>query len=195
MAKLVYFYGAMNSGKSTLLLQTKFNYAERNMKAVAFIPKVIKKESIVSRIGLQDKALVFDTGFDFYTFLEKLVKEDTIHCILIDEAQFLKKEEVWNLCRVVDNLDITVLCYGIRSDFQGNPFEGSQYLLTLADELVELKTVCDCGKNATMNMRKKNLSNNEKIVPILTGNQIEIGGNDKYISLCRKCYNNTINNE
>jgi thymidine kinase len=179
----------MNSGKSTMLLQSAFNYEERGMDVMLFIPKIIGSEYITSRIGLQRKAIVFDTSYDFFNTLGERV----VSCILIDEAQFLTKAHVLQLCRICDELNIPVLCYGLRSDFKGEPFEGSMYLLTLADKLVELKTICLCSKKATMNMRIQTPLNttiltSNTLTPILQGNQIEIGGNDKYISLCRKCY-------
>lgn len=198
MTKLVFFYAAMNSGKSTMLLQAAFNYNERNMKVLLFLPKVIGTSLIVSRIGLQRDAIVFDEEFNFMEYiLNTLDESDELDpfpasCILIDEAQFLTKEHVIQLCKVCDTLNLPVMCYGLRSDFLGEPFEGSKYLLTLADELIELKTVCVCGKKAIMNMRKIKNNTSTLLTPVLEGGQIEIGGNDKYISLCRTCYFNII---
>ncbi len=189
MAKLYFYYAAMNSGKSTLLLQSNFNYEERKMQTIIFIPKLIQNKNINSRIGLKKEAINIDESFDFYKYLQD---KQNISCIMIDEAQFLKKQQVLDLCHVVDKLNIPVLCYGLRSDFLGEPFEGSKYLLTLADKLIELKTMCYCGKKATMNLRiKKDCESFTSVVK--EGPQIEIGGNDKYISLCRKCYYETMN--
>jgi thymidine kinase len=129
------------------------------------------------------KARVFDQSFDFYEYLKGV---NVIRCVLIDEAQFLTKAQVLNLAKVVDELSIPVLCYGLRTDFLGEPFEGSKYLLAIADKLVELKTICYCGKKATMNLRKKQDATG--VVAISEGAQVDIGGNDKYIALCRKCY-------
>ncbi len=185
MAKLYFYYSSMNAGKSTNLLQAAFNYEERNMKVWTFIPKIIGVSQIVSRIGLNSNAIVFDKQFNFIEFLIK--DENKVDCVLVDEAQFLTKEHVLQLCEVCDELSIPVLCYGLRSDFLGEPFEGSKYLLTLSDKLIELKSMCGCGKKATMNM-KKTINSVGQLLPILEGEQIDIGGNDKYISLCRKCY-------
>lgn len=175
----------MNSGKSTILLQAAFNYSERNMKIMLFIPRLMETNLITSRIGLQKEAHVFDTDDDLFEIMKKTTD---ISCILIDEAQFLTKEHVLQLCKVCDILKIPVMCYGLRSDFMGEPFEGSKYLLTLADKLSELKTICICGNKATMNMRKVESSSLTNLTPILEGAQVDIGGNEKYISLCRKCY-------
>ncbi len=179
----------MNSGKSAILLQSAFNYGEKNMKVLSFIPEIINCFEIISRIGLRCEAIVFNKEFDFVYYLQSM---SDISCVLIDEAQFLSRCQVLQLCRICDEMNIPVLCYGLRSDFLGEPFEGSKYLLTLADKLIEIKNICLCGKKATMNMRKS--SDDEKnIIPITEGTQIEIGGNDKYISLCRKCYFDIIN--
>ncbi len=189
MAKLYFYYSSMNSGKSAILLQSAFNYGEKNMKVLSFIPEIINCFEIISRIGLRCEAIVFNKEFDFVYYLQSM---SDISCVLIDEAQFLSRCQVLQLCRICDEMNIPVLCYGLRSDFLGEPFEGSKYLLTLADKLIEIKNICLCGKKATMNMRKS--SDDEKnIIPITEGTQIEIGGNDKYISLCRKCYFNIIN--
>ncbi len=184
MSEIVFFYGAMNSGKSASLLQSNFNYLEKGLTSILFIPKIVSNEYIVSRTGLSQKATVFDENFIFDTYLDNLKEKP--NCIMIDEAQFLKKNQIWQLCKLSNNLQIRVLCYGLRSDFKGEPFEGSQYLLTLADKLVELETICICGNKATMNMRKKK----NTMEPIIDGNQVEIGGNDTYVALCRKCYYN-----
>lgn len=184
MAKLYFYYSAMNSGKTTMLLQAEFNYDERNMKTVIFIPYIVGND-VRSRIGIKKEAISFNENFDFYLYLKD---KHYINCVFIDEAQFLNKKQVIELCRVVDKLGTPVLCYGLRTDFKGELFEGSKYLLSYADKLIELKTICYCGKKAIMNMRKKSNEESNAFVPVLEGDQIEIGGNDKYISLCRKCY-------
>lgn len=181
MASFYFYYAAMNAGKTTSLLQTDHNYHERGMNTVIFTHSVdtrYGKGIVRSRIGLQKNAMSYDKNFDFFCYV-KGAKD--LSCVLVDEAQFLTKEQVDQLSDVVDFLDIPVLAYGLRSDFRGNSFEGSQRLLAIADILVELKTVCFCGKKATMTMRID--SDGNKIVD---GNQIDIGGNEKYISVCRK---------
>lgn len=190
MAKLCFYYSAMNAGKSTMLLQSDYNYRECGMKTLLFTSSLddrYKVGQITSRIGLSSPAFVFDESFNFVEFVKDY---KDISCILVDEAQFLKKEQVYQLAYIVDNFDIPVLTYGLRSDFLGNPFEGSLHLLTLADVLSELKTMCFCGRKAVMNARINELG--EKVTD---GNQIEIGGEDKYISLCRKHYMNYNANE
>lgn len=179
MSKLCFYYAAMNAGKSSKLLQTSFNYKERGMKVDLYIPQLIQSDYISSRIGIKEKANVFGTDFDF--FKEYSLVETKPNSILIDEAQFLTKHQVFQICKIVDELNIPVSCFGIRTDFQGESFEGSRYLLCLSDELVELYTICPCGNRAIMNQR---IQNNK---PVLEGKQVVIGG-DKYISLCRKCF-------
>lgn len=186
MAKLYFYYSAMNAGKSTTLLQSSYNYQERGMNTVLFTPSLddrFKSGVIHSRIGLQAEAVSFDNDSNLYDHVRQILDQSSssIHCILVDEAQFLTKLQVQQLADVADALSIPVLAYGLRTDFRGEPFEGSQYLLAWADELIEIKTVCHCGKKATMNIR---IGEDQK--PITTGKQIEIGGNDKYISVCRK---------
>lgn len=184
LAKLYFYYSAMNAGKTTTLLQSDHNYRERGMDTLLFTPSFDRRagEGIIgSRIGLKREAISFDSHFDFKVFIDQhLEQNQNIRCILVDEAHFLKKNHVHQLCAVVDELDLPVLTYGLRSDFRAEPFEGSQYLLILADHLVEIKTVCFCGRKATMNLR---VDGNAQ--PVREGNQIEIGGNDRYISLCR----------
>jgi thymidine kinase len=156
------------------------------MKVMAFLPALIQLENIESRVGLSRPAILFNENFNFYEYLKD---SKDVRCIFIDEAQFLNKKHVLQLGNVVDLLNIPVLCYGLRTDFKGELFEGSKYLLGLADKLIELKTVCVCGKKATMNLRKKESGDlNEVLIPITEGDQIDIGGNDKYVSLCRKCF-------
>ncbi len=185
MAKLHFYYSAMNAGKSTTLLQSSYNYQERGMDTLLFIPKVddrFGRGRITSRIGLAQEATSIDKNFDFYKYVEKeLQKNDKIKCVLVDEAQFLTKQQVHQLSEITDYLNIPVLSYGLRSDFQGEPFEGSMYLLALADNLIELKTVCHCGRRGTMNMRIDENGNK-----VEKGAQVEIGGNDRYIAVCRR---------
>ncbi|HUX80651.1 MAG TPA: thymidine kinase [Alphaproteobacteria bacterium] len=184
MAKLHFYYSAMNAGKTTTLLQSEYNYRERGMETLLFTPAIDTRRAmgvIASRIGLESKAYPFETTFNFFHFVNEFIKTKHISCILIDEAQFLSKSQVLELTRIVDELKIPTLTYGLRSDFTGEPFEGSLYLLAWADELSEIKTICHCGKKATMNPR---IDENGAIVR--QGEQIEIGGNDRYISLCRK---------
>ena len=184
MAKLHFFYSTMNAGKSTALLQSNHNYKESNLKTLLFLPKSIADKSngkIVSRIGLQADAIVVNNEYDFYDEISKK-KSEKISCIFVDEAQFLTKKQVHGLGKIADELNIPVMTYGIRTDFQGELFEGSQELLALADNLKELKTICsECDKKATMVVR---LDSNGKI--LLEGEKILIGGNEIYKTLCRK---------
>lgn len=185
MAKLYFYYSAMNAGKTTTLLQSSYNYRERGMNTLLFTADFddrFGQGKIASRIGLSSDANVYDADFDFFEFVkDKLPVIPNLKCVFVDEAQFLKKEQVRQLCDVVDALNIPVLTYGIRSDFQGELFPGSYYLLALADELIELKTICHCGRKATMNAR---MSSDGQFVT--QGDQIEIAGNERYISLCRE---------
>ena len=183
MSKLYFYYSAMNAGKSTTLLQSGYNYIERGMQVLLFAPSIdhrFEKAAIHSRIGLTQEA----NGFDKETHFFHLVQEQKnsllkLACILVDEAHFLTKEQVKQLTQITTQLRLPVLCYGLRSDFQGEPFEGSSYLLTWAEELVEIKTICHCGKKATMNIRIDGEGN-----PLEEGEQILIGGNESYISAC-----------
>jgi thymidine kinase len=174
----------MNAGKSTALLQSNYNYHERGMETLLFLPKIDADSNngkIHSRIGLTAKAHSVDRNFDFYKFVLEEKNERSIACILIDEVQFLTIAQVRQVCRVSDELNIPSMCYGIRTDFQGKLFEGSSELLALADNLIELKTVCDCGRKAIMVVR---LDEQGKVVK--DGDQIKIGGNDSYKVFCRK---------
>ena len=184
MAKLHFFYSTMNAGKSTALLQSNHNYKESNLKTLLFVPKSIADKSngkIVSRIGLQADAIIVNNEYDFFDEISKKQSEK-ISCIFVDEAQFLTKKQVHSLGKIADELNIPVMTYGIRTDFQGELFEGSQELLALADNLKELKTICsECDKKATMVVR---LDSNGKI--LLEGEKILIGGNEIYKTLCRK---------
>jgi len=188
MAKLYFYYSAMNAGKSTILLQSAYNYAEREMETLLFTPALDQrfgKNKISSRIGLEAKAFSFDNTFNFFDTVKTDIHNNSkIKCVFVDEAQFLSKQQVLQLARIVDELNIPVLTYGLRSDFRGEPFEGSQYLLILADNLIEIKTICFCGKKATMNARIDSAGNIVK-----KGEQIQIGGNERYIAMCRKHFN------
>ena len=185
MAKLYFYYSAMNAGKSTLLLQSAYNYTERNLNTLILMPSVNTRDAygvISSRIGLSAKATVIKNVDNIFELIKTQKERDPkLACILIDEAQFLTKIQVFELATIVDQLNIPVLSYGLRSDFMGEPFEGSKYLLALADHLVELKTICHCGKKATMNLRVDKNGN-----PIKHGQQVLIGGNESYIATCRQ---------
>jgi thymidine kinase len=186
MAKLHFYYSAMNAGKTTTLLQSNYNYQERGMNTLLFIPSIDTRHAlgiISSRIGLQNEAHAFERDFDFFTFVKDHLQKQKISCVLIDEAQFLSKKQVFQLARIVDELKIPALAYGLRSDFMGEPFEGSKYLLALAEDISEIKTICHCGRKATMNARV-----DENGCVLREGEQVEIGGNDRYIALCRKHY-------
>lgn len=185
MAKLYFYYSAMNAGKTTTLLQSSYNYQERGMDTLLFTPLIddrVAVGKIASRIGLANDAIPFDRAFDFFGYIEKTQKTvPKLRCVLIDEAHFMTKEQVMQLAQVVDNLKLPVLTYGLRTDFRGEAFEGSQYLLSWAEELTEIKTICHCGSKATMNAR---IDGQGHIVR--EGEQVEIGGNERYIALCRK---------
>ena len=187
MAKLYFNYSSMNAGKSTALLQANHNYHERGMKTKMFTysgDNRFEKNKIVSRIGISADSNAFSETTDLFQNLIEDKEQKKIKCVLIDEAQFLKKEQVAQLGRIVDELDIAVLAFGIRTDFQGELFEGSKYLLAWADNLKEIKTVCWCGRKATMVVR---LDSEGKILS--KGQQLEIGGNEKYVPLCRAHFN------
>ena len=184
MAKLYFYYSAMNAGKTTTLLQSAHNYRERGMRVAILTPALDHRAGsgkVASRIGLQADGTAFQRSDD----LEALIRADIaargpLHCVLVDEAQFLAKAQVWQLSEVVDALRIPVLCYGLRTDFRGELFEGSQYLLAWADELTEIKTICHTGKKATMTVRV-----DEQGRALLAGPQVEIGGNERYVSVSR----------
>ena len=187
MAKLYFNYSSMNAGKSTALLQANHNYLERGMKTKMFTfsgDNRYEENKIVSRIGISADANSFSEATDLFQNLIEDKELKKIQCVLIDEAQFLKKKQVAQLGKIVDELDIAVLAFGIRTDFQGELFEGSKYLLAWADNLKEIKTVCWCGRKATMVVRLDSKGN------ILSeGQQLEIGGNEKYVPLCRAHFN------
>jgi thymidine kinase len=183
MAKLYFYYSAMNAGKSTILLQSSYNYRERGMNTLLLTPEIddrFKLGTITSRIGLAADACVFNQVDDLFAVASKSHAETPIHCVLVDEAQFLTRKQVRQLSDVCDRLDIPVLTYGIRTDFLGNLFEGSMELLAWADSLGEIKTVCHCGRKATMQLRI-----DAKGRPVRQGDQVQIGGNDRYVTVCR----------
>ena len=186
MAKLHFFYSTMNAGKSTSLLQSNHNYKENGLDTMIFLPNETSKLSkgqIVSRIGLKAKAIIANKDFNFINFI-KDNKSENLRCILIDEAQFLTKKQVRQLGQVADRLNYPVMCYGIRTDFRGELFEGSSELLALADNLIELKTICSlCNRKATMVVRK---DDSGKVVT--EGSKVVVGGNDIYMPVCRKHY-------
>jgi thymidine kinase len=184
MAKLYFYYSSMNAGKSTALLQASYNYKERGMNTLVLAPTLDDRYGtglVTSRIGLQSKAVSILPDEDLFARVSSLIVEKPLHCVLIDEAQFLSKKQVLQLGRISDHLDIPVLAYGLRTDFQGEPFEGSKYLLAIADNLKEIKAICHCGSKATMVIRQDPGGN-----VITSGKSVEIGGNDRYVSMCRK---------
>ena len=184
MAKLYFYFAAMNAGKSTTLLQADFNYRERGMATMLWTAAHDDRSGsglIGSRLGLTIEAHGYSPEVDLFAAVGEELKRRELHCVLIDEAQFLTREQVLQLCRVADHLSLPVLCYGLRTDFLGQLFEGSAALLALADALVELKAVCECGRKATMNLRVDSQGH-----AVAAGEQTEIGGNDRYIALCRR---------
>lgn len=181
---MYFYYSSMNAGKSTALLQSSYNYRERGMNTLVMAPELDDRYGVgkvTSRIGLESEAITFKSDEDLQKIINERIEEAPLHCVLIDEAQFLTKEQVFQLGEVTDELNIPVLAYGLRTDFQGEPFEGSKYLLAWADNLKELKAICHCGSKATMVVRMDAEGN-----PIRQGSQIEIGGNDRYVSMCRR---------
>ena len=192
MAKLYFSYSTMNAGKSTVLLQASHNYGERGMKTMLFTAELDNRSkvgNISSRIGLNEKASTFNNNDNLFSSVEKRLRKDKISCVFVDEAQFLTDKQVWELSDVVEILKVPVMCFGLRTDFQGKLFEGSSTLLAISDELKEIKTICHCGKKANMVVR---VDSNGKVLK--EGAQIEIGGNEKYISLCRKHWKNEMEN-
>ncbi len=184
MAKLYFYYSSMNAGKSTSLLQSSYNYKERGMNTLILAPLLDDRFGagrVTSRIGIESEATTFGTDTNLFDVISASSADEPLHCVLIDEAQFLTRDQVFQLTEVTDQLHIPVLAYGLRTDFQGEPFEGSKYLLAWADTLKELKAICHCGTKATMVVR---LDGDGKAVT--EGSQVEIGGNDRYISMCRK---------
>ena len=191
MAKLYFYYAAMNAGKSTTLLQADFNYRERGMETMLWTAVLDDRSgtgTIGSRIAISAPAYTFDEDVDLFEAIGEELRKRELHCILVDEAQFLSQRHVLQLCEVADKLGIPVLCYGLRTDFQAKLFPGSAALLALADTLIELKAVCECGRKATMNLRV-----DEQGYAVAEGQQTEIGGNDRYIALCRKHFFERLN--
>ncbi|HXH51925.1 MAG TPA: thymidine kinase [Sphingomicrobium sp.] len=184
MAKLYFYFAAMNAGKSTTLLQADFNYRERGMETMLWTAAHDDRSgagTIGSRIALSAPAHSYDETVDLFAAVGEELKKRELHCVLVDEAQFLTRAHVLQLSRLADEVNLPVLCYGLRTDFLGNLFEGSAALLALADALVELKAVCECGRKATMNLRVDSQGH-----AVASGEQTEIGGNDRYIALCRR---------
>jgi len=183
MAKLYFNYSSMNAGKTTVLLQSAHNYRERGLTPVLFTPKLDDRFGegwIKSRIGLQAKATIFTADDDLFEITRAQLEERSIHCVLVDEAQFLNRDQVYQLSEVVDRLNIPVLCFGLRTDFQGELFEGSKYLLAWADQLTEIKTICHTGRKANMVVRV-----DDEGYALKEGAQVEIGGNERYVSVSR----------
>jgi thymidine kinase len=184
MAKLYFYYASMNAGKSTLLLQSSFNYRERGMGTMIFTAAFddrMRSGAIASRIGLEAEADLFDESTDLFALIAAERARRPVDCVMVDEAQWLSRDQVFQLAAVCDDLGVPVLAYGLRTDFQARLFPGSAGLLAIADTLVELKAVCECGRKATMNLRVDAEGN-----AVREGTQIEVGGNDRYVALCRR---------
>ena len=190
MAKLYFNYSTMNAGKSTLLLQAPHNYRERGMQTYLITAQMdtrFGQGKIASRIGIEEEADTFNPQEDLFEKIKLKLSESKISCIFIDEAQFLTRDQVWALARAVDDLEIPIICYGLRVDFMGELFPGSAALLALADEMREIRTICHCGKKATMVVRLDSTGQ-----AVTSGDQVQIGGNETYLSLCRKHYRETV---
>ena len=186
MAKLYFYYSTMNAGKSTTLLQSSYNYRERDMNTLVYTAAIDDRfgvGKVTSRIGISQDAFLFRSESNLFDEINAHLKKEKVHCVLVDEAQFLSKQQVYQLSNIVDKLKIPVLCYGLRTDFQAELFEGSKYLLAWADQLEELKTICYCGRKANFVLRL-----NDQGEVIKEGAQIQIGGNDSYLSVCRLHY-------
>ena len=184
MAKLYFYYASMNAGKSTTLLQANFNYHERGMTTMLWTAQLDDRggeKAIESRIGLHAEAHRFDGETSLWDRIGAATRVEPLACVLVDEAQFLTEAQVWQLAKVADTAGIPVLCYGLRTDFQGELFPGAKVLLGIADSLIELKAVCHCGRKSSMNLRV-----DESGAAVAEGAQTEIGGNDRYVALCRK---------
>ena len=184
MAKLYFYYSAMNAGKTTTLLQSAHNYRERGMRTLILTPALDDRAGsgrVASRIGLQAEGVAFAAADDLQALVQRdIAANGILHCVLVDEAQFLSRSQVWQLSEVADALGVPVLCYGLRTDFRGELFEGSQYLLAWADEISEIKTICHSGSKATMTVRV-----DEAGFAVQAGPQLEIGGNGRYVSVSR----------
>lgn len=184
MAKLYFYYSTMNAGKSTTLLQSSYNYRERGMRTMVLAPEIDSRAGtgkVASRIGLATDATIFNTRDNLLRIVQIEHDEQPVHCVLVDEAQFLTRKQVHQLSDVCDDLSIPVLAYGLRTDFQGNLFEGSETLLAWADALTEIKTICHCGRKATMVLRIDDFGR-----VIKEGQQVQIGGNERYNPVCRR---------
>ncbi|MBO6774399.1 MAG: thymidine kinase [Marinibacterium sp.] len=184
MAKLYFNYSTMNAGKSTVLLQASHNYHENGMVTYLLTARIDGRAGtgrIASRIGISEEADTFIPGEDLFQKITQRLETGKVDCILVDEAQFLEPEQVWQLARAVDDLGVPIMCYGLRVDFMGNLFPGSATLLALADEMREVRTICHCGKKATMVVRM-----DETGKALTDGDQVQIGGNETYVSLCRR---------
>ncbi|HSF92317.1 MAG TPA: thymidine kinase [Paracoccaceae bacterium] len=184
MAKLYFHYSTMNAGKSTVLLQASHNYRERGMETYLVTAQLDHRAGhgqIASRIGIAQPADTFDTDSDLFDMMHTRLEQGPIACVMIDEAQFLTEQQVWQIARAVDDLNVPVMAYGLRVDFRGKLFPGSAALLALADEMREVRTICFCGKKATMVIRRA-----ADGTPLQSGEQVQIGGNETYVSLCRK---------
>ena len=193
MAKLYFHYSTMNAGKSTVLLQAAYNYSERGMVPYLMTAKLDDRAGegwIKSRIGIKQESEIFALEDNLFEKIKNHIVNEKLDCIFVDEAQFLTKAQVWQLTNVVDDLSIPVMCFGLRVDFRGELFPGSASLLALADEMREVRTICHCGKKATMVVRKDSNGNTIK-----SGEQIQIGGNETYQSLCRRHWRSEVNEE
>jgi len=184
MAKLYFHYSTMNAGKSTALLQASHNYRERGMETLLLTAQLddrVAQGKIGSRIGISANSDLFNPETNLFAKIEKRLKRTTLACVFLDESQFLTPEQVWQLARAVDDLGVPIMCYGLRVDFRGRLFPGSAALLALSDEMREVRTICFCGKKATMVVRQ-----DENGDVITQGAQVQIGGNETYVSLCRR---------
>ncbi|PIE11887.1 MAG: thymidine kinase [Rhodobacterales bacterium] len=193
MAKLYFHYSTMNAGKSTVLLQAAHNYEERGMKTcllTAGLDTRAGEGRIASRIGISREARVFGPETQLCDLLAQVIRDESPACIFVDEAQFLTEDQVWQLARVVDDLRVPVMCYGLRVDFLGQLFPGSAALLALADEMREVRTICHCGKKATMVVRR-----GADGAVLTTGDQVQVGGNETYVSLCRRHWREAVGDE
>lgn len=191
MAQLYFYYSSMNAGKSTALLQSAHNYLEQGMRVLLYTAALDDRFGvgrIKSRIGLEAEASTFNAESLLFDEVKDQLEDSKASCVLVDEAQFLSASQVDMLAAVVDQLNIPVLCYGIRTDFQGELFPGSCRLLAIADKLTELKTVCSCGRKATMVLRLDSSGQ-----PVFEGGQVQIGGNNRYVSKCRRHYREAMN--